>query len=109
MGNRYRFMEKASNIVVQEACFSWSDLGAWNALHELQTKDSRGNTSFDPSSGNRKVVYEEVSDCLVSLPESTEAVIQGVSGLIIVQSDNRLLICRKENEQEIKQYVSQLK
>jgi len=32
-----------------------------------------------------------------------------VSGLIIVQSENRLLICRKENEQEIKQYVSQLK
>jgi len=105
----YGIMEKASNIVVQEASFSWSDLGAWNALHELQTKDSRGNTSFDPASGNRKVVYEEVSDCLISLPESTEAVIQGVSGLIIVQSENRLLICRKENEQEIKQYVSQLK
>jgi mannose-1-phosphate guanylyltransferase len=104
----YGIMEKADNIVVQEAAFSWSDLGAWNALYELQSKDENGNTSFEHAPGGRKVLYEEVHNCLVSVPESTQAVIQGVSDLIIVQSENRLLICRKENEQEIKKYVGRL-
>jgi mannose-1-phosphate guanylyltransferase len=98
----YGIMEKASNMVVLEAPFRWSDLGAWNALHELQPKDADGNTLFEGRPGNRNVVYEEATHCLVSLPEGCEAVIEGVSDLIVVQSENRLLICRKEKEQDIK-------
>lgn len=104
----YGIMEKAQNIVVQQASFRWSDLGAWNALHELQDKDNAGNTLFAGKKGNRDVVYENVSNCLVSLPDNYQAVIQGVSDLIIVQADNRLLICKKENEQDIKAYVAKL-
>ena len=100
----YGIMEKATNIRVMAATFRWSDVGAWNAVYELQRKDENGNTFYD-GAGSRKVIYEGVANCLVSVPEGTLAVIEGVSDLIIVQSGNRLLVCTKANEQRIKEFV----
>lgn len=98
----YGIMEKANNVVVMPASFRWSDVGAWNAVHELQRKDEQGNTLYTESSG-RQVVYADTHNCLVSVHEGMQAVIEGVSDLIVVQSGNRLLVCRKESEQKIKE------
>lgn len=99
----YGIMEKAGNVVVMPASFRWSDVGAWNAVHELQRKDEKGNTLYAEGS-NRQVVYSDTHNCLVSVPEGTQAVIEGVNDLIIVQSGNRLLVCRKDSEQKIKEF-----
>lgn len=101
----YGIMEKASNIVVKIASFPWSDVGTWNTVHELQMKDENGNTFIEFNKMGQKVIFEQVTNCLVSIPESSETIIEGVSDLIIVQSENRLLICQMKNVQRIKEFT----
>lgn len=97
----YGLMEKADNVYVLAADFGWSDLGTWDSLYDLSEKDGKGNvslkceTAFYDSNGN-----------IVVLPEGKLAVIQGIDDCIVAESDNVLLICKKENEQNIRQFVN---
>ena len=97
----YGIMEKASDVRVIYADFGWSDLGTWGSLYDLGAKDEhrnvslRGNTMFYESNGN-----------VVTLPDGNLAVIEGLQDMIVAQNDNVLLICRKQNEQSIRQIVA---
>ncbi len=97
----YGIMEKASDVRVIYADFGWSDLGTWGSLYDLGTKDEHrnvslhGNTMFYESNGN-----------VVTLPDGNLAVIEGLQDMIVAQNDNVLLICRKQNEQSIRQIVA---
>ena len=51
----------------------------------------------------------DTKNCIINLPKDKLAVIQGLDDYIIVDSDNILLICKKEEEQKIKQYVNDIK
>lgn len=100
----YGLMEKASNVYVQEANFGWSDLGTWGALYEISDKDDMGNVAV----GADTLLYES-SDNMITLPKGKLAVIQGLNDYIIVESDGVLLICKKEEEQRIKDFVTDAK
>ena len=97
----YGIMEKADNVYVMPSSFGWSDLGTWGSLYDLGAKDEhrnvslRGNTMFYESNGN-----------VVTLPDGNLAVIEGLQDMIVAQNDNVLLICRKQNEQSIRQIVA---
>lgn len=97
----YGIMERASDVRVIYADFGWSDLGTWGSLYDLGTKDEHrnvslhGNTMFYESNGN-----------VVTLPDGNLAVIEGLQDMIVAQNDNVLLICRKQNEQSIRQIVA---
>ena len=97
----YGIMEKASDVRVIYADFGWSDLGTWGSLYDLGAKDEHrnvslhGNTMFYESNGN-----------VVTLPDGNLAVIEGLQDMIVAQNDNVLLICRKQNEQSIRQIVA---
>lgn len=96
----YAVMEKADNIYTLPAEFGWSDLGTWGSLWTLKDKSDAGNA----------VVGEDVrmidsTDCIVHAPGLSKVVIQGLEGYIVSQHGDRLLICRKDHEQKITDYI----
>ena len=97
-------MEKASNVMVIPSKFGWSDLGTWASLYEHHDKDYLGNAV----NGKNVTVYD-ASNNMVMVPDKKLVVLQGIENFIIVDTDDVLLICSKDNEQEIKQIVQELK
>lgn len=97
----YGVMEKADNVYVLTADFGWSDLGTWGSLYENHPLDQHGNAV----SGSRIFLYE-TEGCIVNLPEEKITVIQGLKDYIVVESGKILLICKKDDEQQIRQFVA---
>jgi len=100
----YGIMEKADNVFVYCSNFGWADLGTWGSLNEHLAHDKNNNSIR----GNNVFAYD-LQKCIVNLPDDKLAVIQGLENYIVVESDGILLICKKEDEQEIKQYVNDIK
>jgi mannose-1-phosphate guanylyltransferase len=97
-------MEKAENVYVIPASFGWSDLGTWNSAWENMEKDYFGNAI-----AGKKVVVIDVNNCVVHVPDNKLVLLQGLDEFIVVDTKDVLLICRKEKEQEIKEYVAEIK
>lgn len=100
----FGIMEKAQNVYIIPASFGWSDLGTWNSAYENLDKDYLGNAV----AGNRVVVIDSTR-CIVHAPSDKLMVLQGLDDFIVVDTPDVLLICKKENEQEIKDYVAEVK
>lgn len=99
----YGIMEKASDVYVLCSDFGWTDLGTWGSLYEMSPKDERENVTL-----KCKTAYYESQDNIVVLPSEKLAVIQDLNGYIVAESDNVLLICKRENEQRIRQFVNDI-
>lgn len=97
----YGVMEKAGNVKVYAADFGWSDLGTWGSLFHLREKDEDNNAII-----GKKVKTYNTHNCIVNMPKNKVVVIQGLDDYIVVENDNVLLICKKEDEQQIRQYVT---
>lgn len=97
----YGVMEKASNVYVIPSSFGWSDIGTWNALYEQREKDTQSNSYI-----GKNVMTYEVNDCLINTPKDKLVVLQGLEDYIIVDSEDILMICKKSEEQRIKQFVT---
>jgi mannose-1-phosphate guanylyltransferase len=97
----YGIMEKASNVYVLTADFGWSDLGTWGSLYELSGKDENGNATLKCNAQ----YYNSKNNVVVMNPKKL-TVIDDLDGYIVAEEDNVLLICKKENEQRIRQYVA---
>jgi len=100
----YGIMEKADNVYVLCADFGWSDLGTWGSLYENSEKDENNN-----SINGGEVFAYQTSNCIVNMPKDKLVVLQGLDGYIVVESENTLLICKKEDEQQIRQFVNDVK
>ncbi len=100
----YGIMEKAGNVYVQAAEFGWSDLGTWGSLYEISDKDNDANASLIA-----ETLFFDSSENIVTLPAGKLAVIQGLEGYIVAEADGVLLICKKNDEQRIKQFVADVK
>jgi len=96
----YGVMEKAESVHVQQADFGWSDLGTWGSLYDLSEKDEMKNATL-----KCKAEYYDSEGNVVVLPEGHLAVLRGMKDMIVVESDNVLLICPKQEEQQIRQIV----
>jgi mannose-1-phosphate guanylyltransferase len=99
----YAVMENAKNVDVVLANFDWSDLGTWGSLYTHIEKDFNGNA----------VVGENVhminsANCIVNLPNDKLALIEGLDNYIVVESENKLMILNKSDEQNLKKYVVSL-
>lgn len=97
----YGVMEKASGVHVMCTDFGWSDLGTWGSLYDLCDKNPSGNVVL-----KGKALYYDSHGNIVTLPEGKLAVIQGMDDMIVAESDNVLLICKKDAEQQIRQFVT---
>ena len=100
----YGIMEKAPNVYVFPANFGWNDLGTWGSLYTLLDHDKNRNAV----QGDNIMLYDS-GDNIIKLPNNKTAVIQGLDGYIVVESQGVLLICKKEDEQKIKKFVADLK
>lgn len=97
----YGIMEKADNVHMLVADFDWSDLGTWGSLHDISEKDENMNAAL-----KCKSLFIDSQNNLVNLPDGKLAVVQGLEDYIIAESDNVLLVCKKSDEQKIKQFVT---
>ena len=100
----YGIMEKAENVFIFCSAFEWSDLGTWSSLYEHTEKDERGNSIV----GQNVIVYDS-ENCMISNPGNKLIVLDGLNDYIVVESEKALLICRKQEEQRIKQMVNDVK
>jgi mannose-1-phosphate guanylyltransferase len=100
----YGVMEKAGNVYVLAVDFGWSDLGTWGSLYENRSKDENGNAVI----GKNVIIYES-TDCIVNMPDDKVVVLEGLNDLIVVESENVLLVCRKTDEQQIRQFVNDVR
>lgn len=100
----YGVMEKADNVYVIPASFSWSDLGTWASAYDTFEKDYLGNAV-----GGQHVFVLDAINNMVHADNKKLVVLQGIEDFIIVDTEDVLLICKKENEQQIKEYVAEIK
>ncbi len=100
----YAVMEKADNVYVLCADFGWSDIGTWGSLYANQKKDSKQNAVV----GNNVFLYD-TKNCEINIHPYKLAVVQGLEDMIVVQTDDVLLICKKEDEQRIRDFVNNVK
>jgi len=101
----YGIMEKADNVYVLPSEFGWSDLGTWASIYELADKDYVGNAVIPAE----KVIMYDSSNCMVNVPGEKLVILQGLHDYIVVESNNSLLICPRDQEQNIKQVVADVK
>ena len=100
----YGIMEKADNVDVICADFGWSDIGSWSALFNKSSKDDNNN-----SKNSDKITLYNTKNCVVRAPKGKIVVIDGLEDYIVVDSENALLITPAAKEQEIKNYVEDIK
>ncbi len=100
----YAIMEKAENVYVLASDIGWSDLGTWGSLYEQMEVDEQGNAV----SGKHVFLYNS-SGNVINVPEDKLVLLQGMENYIVVESDGVLLICKKEEEQRIKEFVNDIR
>ncbi|MDE3144505.1 MAG: mannose-1-phosphate guanylyltransferase [Bacteroidota bacterium] len=100
----YAIMEKADNVYVIPSSFGWSDLGTWNSAYENLDKDYLGNAVASDN-----VIVIDATKCMVSAPHDKLLLLQGLDDFIIVDTKDVLMICKKDKEQAIKEYVAEVK
>lgn len=98
----YGIMEKSDNVYLTKGNFRWSDVGSWEEVYQIAEKDNNGNVL-------KGLVYTDmVIDSFIHSEEKFTAVI-GVDNLIVINSCDALLVCRKDKSQEVKKVVEYLK
>ena len=100
----YGVMEKAKNVFVIPSNFGWSDLGTWESAYENSTKDYLGNAVL----GNNVMVIDS-NECMVKAPDEKLVLLQGLEKYIVIDTKDVLLICERNKEQMIKEYVAEVK
>ncbi len=96
-------MEKANNVQVIPADFGWSDVGCWSAIPEVVDANSSGHVVINA----KEVISVEAADCLV-YGDSKLITLVGVNGLVVVNTADALLVCAKEQAQNVKKVVEEL-
>ncbi|MDI6734654.1 MAG: mannose-1-phosphate guanylyltransferase [bacterium] len=94
-------MEKAKNILMLEGDFTWDDVGSWKALERIYPKDENNNVVLGEHIGI------DTQNCIVRGDKKLIATL-GISDLIIVDSDEAILICARERAEEVKRIVEKL-
>ena len=97
----YGVMEKSGNVLLVEGDFGWSDAGNWDALWELGEKDRQGNVL------NGKVLTVDACRSYVWSPNRLVALV-GVEDLIVVETGDSVLICRRGSSQGVRDVVDAL-
>ncbi|MCE7068276.1 mannose-1-phosphate guanylyltransferase [Dyadobacter sp. CY326] len=96
-------MEKADNVHVVLSNFGWSDLGTWKSLYEVSEKDENQNVT----DGN--LILHNTTNSIIKTPKDKLVVVNGLDGFIVAEYNGVLLICKKEDEQKVKEFVAEAK
>jgi mannose-1-phosphate guanylyltransferase len=93
----YGILEKSKNVRVLPADFDWSDLGSWGALYDKLHQEKDENVII-----NARVLAQNSKRNIIRTGEKKYVVIKDLNDYIVVDNQEVLLICRKQDEQEIK-------
>lgn len=100
----YGIIEKSENVYVLPSAFGWSDLGTWKSLYDVADKNGDQNVII----GDTVELSTSEGNLVVSSKDKL-VVLEGVNDLFVLDTDDALLICNKENEQEVKRIVNEVK
>lgn len=98
----YGIMEKSSKVFLTKGDFAWSDVGSWEEVYQLSKKNVDGNAT----SGN--VYTTKTTDSYIYSPKKFVAAV-GLEGMIVIDTDDALLICSRDHAQDVKLVVDYLK
>jgi mannose-1-phosphate guanylyltransferase len=99
----YAILEKSDQISMVLTDFDWSDLGTWGSLSEKTTSNELGNSVI-----NVDAHFFNASNNLVIASQSKKILIDGLTDYIVVDSGDKLLIIKKENEDQLKTYLKSI-
>ena len=100
----FGILEKPSNVCVMRCDFGWADLGTWHSIYEAMQKGEGDNVIVDSD-----VLMENCSNTVVKVPKGKLAVLNGLDGFIVAESDNVLLVCKKEDSSAlVRKYVNEI-
>ena len=100
----YGIMEKADNVFILPSSFGWSDLGTWASAYDNLEKDYLDNAV----TGNNVIIIDATNN-IVHANNKKLLLLQGLDDFIVVDTQDVLMICKKDKEQEIKEYVAEIK
>ena len=100
----YGVMEKADNVYIIPSSFGWSDLGTWASAYDTFERDYLGNAV-----GGNNVIVIDATKNMVHADHKKLVLLQGLNDFIVVDTKDVLMICKKDKEQEIKEYVAEIK
>ncbi|HMQ68372.1 MAG TPA: mannose-1-phosphate guanylyltransferase [Ignavibacteria bacterium] len=98
----YGVMEKSQNVYIIRSHFGWNDVGAWDEVYNIKEKNSEGNVI------QGRAVAVDTENCLIINDQRIVATV-GVKDLIIIDTDNGLLICKRGESQKVKEVVDYLR
>ncbi len=91
----YGIMERADNVLSIPIDVDWNDVGSWGSLEDVWGKDESGNAS------KGTVIFHESVGCIVSSPGKVATII-GAEDLIVVDTPDALMVCRKDRAQDVR-------
>lgn len=97
-------MEKADNVFVRASVIGWSDLGTYGSLFK-HLKHDEGNNALV----GKNIMQYDCKNTIVHVPKDKLVVVQGLEDCIVVESEGILLICKKQDEQQIRDFVNDVK
>ena len=100
----YGVMEKANNVYVLKSDFGWSDLGTWGSLYAFLPKNDKNNSV----SGNNVLMYDAENN-LIKMPSEKLVVLQGLDGYVVVENDDILLVCKKDEEKRLREIINDVR
>lgn len=100
----YGIMENADNVYIMPSSFGWSDLGTWASAFQNLEKDYLENAVVGDN-----VMIIDATNNLVHASNKKLILLQGLNDYVVVDTKDVLLICKKDKEQEIKEYVAEVK
>lgn len=100
----YGIMEKANNVYVCQADFSWSDLGSWNSIHDISAKDKDNNTIT-----GQVLAYDTRNSIIRSSTPGRLVIAQGLNGFLVGEFGDVLIVCEKDREDLFRQFVNDVR
>lgn len=100
----YGIMEKASNVYVIPSAFGWCDLGTWQSVYDNSEKDYLNNAVYGD-----QVMVMDAKGCMVKTENGKLVLLQGIENLIVIDTPDVLLICERNKEQQLREYVAEVK
>ncbi len=101
----YGILEKANNVYVLPAEITWSDLGTWGSSYDFApNKDKSGNVL------PKLAIVQNASGNLIRIANSEKiVVVDGLDGFVVVDSEDALLICRRNDDQKVRDFVAEVR
>ena len=98
----YGIMERSNDVVVVPGDFGWNDVGSWDVLGAIYPTDENGNIC------RGETIEIDTKDCIVYSEDKLIATV-GIRDLIIVSTDDAVMVCKKDKAQDVKKIVDKLK